>query len=535
MKNWSVLLFSLLLNAALAQKKPEIQTPLALADANCTNPPTCIENPGFDDVATPSADAWLADKGSWYTSHGSPTPGSSSVWLWSYGGGGEGMYTCFKFESGKQYKVCLTIRTDNPPGSLGYENQDAMFNVEASNGNFLPLLNNPSNQVIASWHAVDQVETDYTFTFTADNNYNKLWLFPYMLAHAPAPVDQYSMNTFKVAVEEVHTPSLTVTGNSITVNNSPENGHWSWTPANLVANSNTSGTVISVTVPCNATTITGNFISDCAICSNHTLQATISAPSPATVVIGNNAVCEGAAIQLSVASVISAVQTYQWLQVINLQPVALVDNSIFTGSNSAILTINTTAGLDGAQFYCAITTAPENCTVHSQTVSIAVFQNPPVPVVATTNPANGTDGSILITSPIADAVQYSLNHNAVQFSPLFENLAAGTYDVSAVNGNGCESTIQVTLTESYGMIPKGISPNDDGNNDAFDLTGIGNISQVKIFNRYGVNVYSKARYLNEWKGQTDKGTSLPAATYFYVIYFEDGQSKTGWIYLQRTI
>lgn len=537
MKNCYVFLCCLLLQSAWAQYLESQLPNLSPADFTCVNPPGCIANPTLDNAGPPSSDAWLSLKSSWYTSHGSPTPGASSVWLWSYGGGGEGMYTCFNFESGKQYKVCLTIRTDNPPGSLGYENQDAIFNIQASNGDFFPLPVNPLNQVIASWHAIDQVETAYTFTFTANNNYNKLWLFPYMLVHAPTPVDQYSMNTFDVKVEEVRTPTLTVSGNTITIANSPTGGHWNWTPAGAVTTSNPDGTVVSVTAPCNDITMTANFISDCTICTNYILSTNLEAPTQPTMVLGSSSVCEGGTVQLSVASVISAKRTYQWMQLVGALGIPLGNNDTFSGVTSPILTINTTTGLNGAQFYCAVTTLPENCITNSEPVSIVVFPNPPVPVVTVTHPSGGNaNGSILITAPIADAIRYRIDDEDPQFLPLFENLPAGTYEVSAVNGSGCESNLLVTLVEpANGMIPKGISPNDDGNNDAFDLTGIGNISHVKIFNRYGVNVYSKSHYLNEWKGQTDKGKSLPTATYYYVIFFENGESKTGWVYLQREI
>ena len=40
-------------------------------------------------------------------------------------------------------------------------------------------------------------------------------------------------------------------------------------------------------------------------------------------------------------------------------------------------------------------------------------------------------------------------------------------------------------------------------------------------------------YTDQWKGQTDKGDELPSATYYYVIEFNNGEPKTGWIYLIR--
>ncbi|MCD8518725.1 MAG: gliding motility-associated C-terminal domain-containing protein [Flavobacterium sp.] len=81
-------------------------------------------------------------------------------------------------------------------------------------------------------------------------------------------------------------------------------------------------------------------------------------------------------------------------------------------------------------------------------------------------------------------------------------------------------------------IPKGISPNNDGDNDVWDLSGY-DIRKVEIFNRYGTKVYSKANYSNEWFGQSDNGNELPDGTYYYVIEFNDLPAKTGWVYINR--
>lgn len=81
-------------------------------------------------------------------------------------------------------------------------------------------------------------------------------------------------------------------------------------------------------------------------------------------------------------------------------------------------------------------------------------------------------------------------------------------------------------------IPKGISPNNDGLNDNFDLAGY-NISKLEIYNRYGSKVYSKSNYEDEWFGQSDNGNELPDGTYYYVINFSDKEPKTGWVYINR--
>ena len=69
-------------------------------------------------------------------------------------------------------------------------------------------------------------------------------------------------------------------------------------------------------------------------------------------------------------------------------------------------------------------------------------------------------------------------------------------------------------------------------NDNFDLAGF-NVSKLEIFNRHGLKVYSKSNYQDEWYGQSDKGQELPDGTYYYVIYFSDSETKTGWIYINR--
>lgn len=71
-----------------------------------------------------------------------------------------------------------------------------------------------------------------------------------------------------------------------------------------------------------------------------------------------------------------------------------------------------------------------------------------VTVTATTvNPTTGqSNGSITATATGGTGFTYSLNNGAFQASGTFNNLAAGTYTVTAKNANGCLGTTQVTLT-----------------------------------------------------------------------------------------
>ncbi|NUY79277.1 gliding motility-associated C-terminal domain-containing protein [Flavobacterium sp. MAH-1] len=107
-----------------------------------------------------------------------------------------------------------------------------------------------------------------------------------------------------------------------------------------------------------------------------------------------------------------------------------------------------------------------------------------------------------------------------------------TFQLSVSTNDGCNGTAPVTVNGILCSIPKGISPNGDSFNDSFDLTGFG-VSELKIYNRYGTEVYNRKNYTDQWHGQSDNGNDLPDATYYYAITTVGGNVKTGWVYVVR--
>ncbi|RZJ31259.1 MAG: gliding motility-associated C-terminal domain-containing protein [Flavobacterium sp.] len=106
----------------------------------------------------------------------------------------------------------------------------------------------------------------------------------------------------------------------------------------------------------------------------------------------------------------------------------------------------------------------------------------------------------------------------------------GNYSVAATASGSCGSGAAIDVAGTSCGIPKGVSPNDDGANDTWNLSGL-NVEHVKIFNRYGMLVYEKARDVDEWRGQDKNGNILPTATYYYLVKLASGESKTGWVFL----
>lgn len=100
--------------------------------------------------------------------------------------------------------------------------------------------------------------------------------------------------------------------------------------------------------------------------------------------------------------------------------------------------------------------------------------------------------------------------------------------------NNCSYDTAFTVYNNDCLIPRGISPNGDGNNDFLDLTPFG-VTKLSIYNRLGTLVYEHNNiYTNQWNGTNTNGDLLPSGTYF--ISFESiNGPKTGWVQLINEI
>ena len=149
--------------------------------------------------------------------------------------------------------------------------------------------------------------------------------------------------------------------------------------------------------------------------------------------------------------------------------------------------------------------------------------------VLTALPINNSFDPLTATYSWSAANGGAINGSATGQSVVVSGAVAYTV---VVTSGGCSTTLSYTPDSTGCNIQKGISPNGDGLNDNFELSEM-NVSKLEIFNRYGMIVYEKNNYTNEWYGQTDKGEELPDGTYYYVIAMNSGEVKTGWIYINR--
>lgn len=93
------------------------------------------------------------------------------------------------------------------------------------------------------------------------------------------------------------------------------------------------------------------------------------------------------------------------------------------------------------------------------------------------------------------------------------------------NGNQCDTAlVAITIKNPPLFLPEGISPNGDGVNDCFVISGLNAYpkSSLTIFSRDGIVIFDTDDYQNDWNGmifnQKQSTKKVPAGTYYYLLH-----------------
>ena len=111
-----------------------------------------------------------------------------------------------------------------------------------------------------------------------------------------------------------------------------------------------------------------------------------------------------------------------------------------------------------------------------------------------------------------------------------------TYHLRVTTQYGCESEDEVRIVVPCGKgavyIPNAFTPNGDGKNDRFNIRGYGiqRVKSVRIFNRWGQQVFVRENFLPNddsagWDGATNGRIADPGA-YVYIteVICNEGKS-----------
>ncbi len=149
-----------------------------------------------------------------------------------------------------------------------------------------------------------------------------------------------------------------------------------------------------------------------------------------------------------------------------------------------------------------------------------------------------SNGSINLETNGGTPPYYYLWNTSVTTEDLI-NISSGTYNVTISDSNECVTNYEITVTNSDDsclIIPSVFTPNDDGTNDYWQISGLNMYPEsltVKVFNRWGQLLFSSKGYSVPWDG-TYKGSNLPTADYYFIIDLSNGaESLTGTVTIKR--
>jgi gliding motility-associated-like protein len=127
-------------------------------------------------------------------------------------------------------------------------------------------------------------------------------------------------------------------------------------------------------------------------------------------------------------------------------------------------------------------------------------------------------------------------------SPQVNSSVDRTYTCTLISPvSGCPEDELFILSFTHDSIPMGdfkipnvFTPNGDGINDRFEITGLPPYSSLVVFDRAGQEVFRSGMYQNEWDGTDLEGNPLPSDTYWYVLITPGLSGKhKAFIYLKR--
>ena len=180
----------------------------------------------------------------------------------------------------------------------------------------------------------------------------------------------------------------------------------------------------------------------------------------------------------------------------------LLQNQMPSNIEYAVRSLKATGGLKENKFYNGL--SDDALTLASS--SLDANKNDSISFILNIKPL-GFNGSVSNQA----TVSANTNYGVVVMNSSFKSKLEET----------SKSPTLVELPNIGVVIPDGFSPNNDGIDDKWIIVRpVGTKISVKVFNRWGSEIYAESDYNNTWDGRgvgKFMGEIVPAGTYFYIV------------------
>jgi gliding motility-associated-like protein len=119
--------------------------------------------------------------------------------------------------------------------------------------------------------------------------------------------------------------------------------------------------------------------------------------------------------------------------------------------------------------------------------------------------------------------EYALNDGPYQGSPVFTGVPAGIHQLHMRSTQGCGSLSETITVVGFGTL---FTPNGDGLNDLWQITGLEQLTdpEIFIFDRYGKLLKQLDATSAGWDG-TFNGRQMPATDYWFRLNYTNEQGQ----------
>ena len=158
----------------------------------------------------------------------------------------------------------------------------------------------------------------------------------------------------------------------------------------------------------------------------------------------------------------------------------------------------------------------------SRTVTVSISRPPEIIDLEIEDLSNNNMVTIIAEGP--NTLEYRLDDGAYQESNVFSDVLPGMHSVTVNDPQGCGAVTENIVVVGY---PKFFTPNNDGVNDVWHISGLELLQDpsVSIFDRYGKLMVELDGTADNWMG-TFLGRLLPESDYWFRLTYKDGNGQT---------